>query len=87
MRHKVFALLAGLATTLAVFGCDSAESDSLSGACQVIVDTCHKTSSLGDCVDQLGSVSPSCLDCIAAHGCDYPTCQREPGCRLPLDFM
>lgn len=88
MRLRVVSILIAVATGAAFWGCGSAESDSLSGACEVIVDRCHKPISKSDCIDEIGSMDPACLDCIAAvSGCDYPSCQTLPvGCRLPLNL-
>lgn len=88
MRVHALSAVIAVAASSAFWGCGTAESDSLSGACEVIVNTCHKAASMSDCIDQIGSMDPSCLNCIASSGCDYPSCQVSSpvGCRLPLNL-
>ena len=62
--------------------------DALVRACRVVVETCHRGPSVGQCLDDLGPLASDCLGCIGAHQCDYTVCQGEvPGCRLPLDLV
>lgn len=79
--------LAGLLFVLALgafASCSDGGDDTAVRACKVIVQTCKKGDSVGNCLDDLGPRGSDCLGCIAAHGCDYATCQSDvPGCRLP----
>ncbi len=64
--------------------CNDATDESLVNACKLVVDTCHRGTSVGDCMDDLGGLSQECIDCIGAHQCDYAKCQADvPGCRIP----
>lgn len=64
--------------------CSDGTDDSLVNACKLIVETCHEGTAVGQCLDDLGSASPDCIDCIGAHHCDYAACQADvPGCRIP----
>jgi hypothetical protein len=72
----------------AAIACSSANDDPVGLACTVIVDQCHATRSMSDCIDGIVGLPPDCIDCIGQSGCDYPSCQRVPsGCRIPLDLI
>jgi hypothetical protein len=79
--------LAGILFVLALgafASCSDGGDDSVVRACKVIVQNCKKGDSVGTCLDDLGPLASDCLGCVAAHGCDYATCQSDiPGCRLP----
>lgn len=81
------ALALGL-LVFALWGCETGEVTVLSEACHVIADDCSMADSVGECMDAIGGMHPDCIDCIAASGCDYSTCQKLPvGCRLPIAFL
>jgi hypothetical protein len=69
---------------LAFPSCSGSGDDSVVRACRVIVETCQRFTSVGGCLDEIGSLSTDCLDCVSTHGCEYATCQSDvPACRLP----
>src|ERR1041384_1709567 len=75
----VFALV-----SMVFASCSNGTDDSLINACKVIVETCHRGPSVGECVDDMASLSPDCVACVGAHGCDYSKCQAEVmSCRIP----
>lgn len=74
--------------TSAFVSCSDSGDDSLVRACRVVVETCHRGPSVGQCLDELGPLAVDCLGCIGAHQCDYAVCQSDvAGCRLPLDLI
>jgi len=85
---RTFGALVLLASVLSLASCSDDNSDTIGGACRVIVETCHVGSSMGECVDAIGSLPADCIDCISRSGCDYASCQvTSQGCRIPVPLM
>jgi len=73
-----------LSISTVVASCSEGADDSLVRACRVVVETCHRGPSVGQCLDDLDSLTQDCVDCIGTHECDYTKCQAEvAGCRIP----
>ena len=81
------AVVAAAVGVAAAVSCSDGNTDEVGGACRVIVQECDHGASMSDCIDQIGALPLDCTACIAEHGCDYATCERISGCRLPLGLM
>jgi hypothetical protein len=74
-------------TALSGASCSDANDDSVGRACKTIVKECGPNGTMGDCIDAVGSLTEDCLDCFSEQGCDYASCQRIPGCRVPANLV
>jgi len=83
---KWFGIVASLSGLLGA-ACSDDAGDSVERACRVVVDDCDVLSSMSACLDQMGALSVGCIDCIAEGACDYASCERVPGCRIPTSLL
>lgn len=90
MRRKPVALFGAalLACAVAMVSCSDSNDDPVGKACGVVVHRCGVMSNMGDCIDVVGYLSPSCVSCVASSDCNYfSDCQRsDPTCNLPSDL-
>jgi len=89
-----FLLLVALSGS-AGLSCSDGVEDGAERACRVVVEDCGVGPSLSSCLDWIGELTESCIECIAegapagdggqgaAAKCGYASCQRLPNCRVP----
>ena len=79
MRRRPVALFGAmlLACAAVTVSCSDDNNDVVGKACSVVVHKCNAMSNMSACIDVVGDLSPSCVNCIASGGCDYfSDCQR-----------
>jgi hypothetical protein len=94
--RPLFGLLSSLLLLpLVGAACSDDAGDAVEQACRVVVEDCGVVPSMSACLDYVGGLTSSCIQCIAESGCPsgggsateptngYASCERVPGCRIP----